>query len=620
MAPWHRTAAFIWSTLAFLLYFGVTYAADPESAITYFDNPPGWLFFFEDTTSVIYHDVTFGDLHVSHNEGKDWARAEDIPSGQAAMFVEHPFNNRMAFVLTNGNTHYRTDDRGSTWHSFDIPQSVAYIPRPLSFHSDPTRWEYILFQTTQCTRIGWVDLCQDNTYYTKDGFATSPQLLLDDVSRCQFAHSSKDFRHDAHKDLIYCVAHDSSSVTGSHSIASRRLYSSTDFFATKQNEDLGIGKSAKGVVAFAIVSKFAVVALKDQTPGSDGDMLLYVTVDTKEWAKAQFPHASQARLRENAYTIVESTVHSLAVDVVLYEMSSIGTLFVSNSNGTYFVESLKDTNRNMAGYVDYETIYGIEGVGIANVVTNAQDVERQMVGKQLRSMITFDDGSSWRPLSAPSGSCSSDTCSLHLHSVTDAHNYGRIFSSPAPGFVMGVGSVGNTLAPYDEGNTYMSTDAGLTWTVAHDGAYLYEFGDSGSVIVVVDNEQATDTILYSTDMGQTWNPYNVGVQFRAKGLTTVSDSTSQKFVILGQVTRQSKQNGPRHAVIYLDFATLGRPQCGESDKEPWYARARADSECIMGVQQWYSRRKRDANCYVGDKFQDPEVREDKCQCVEHDYE
>jgi len=90
--------------------------------------------------------------------------------------------------------------------------------------------------------------------------------------------------------------------------------------------------------------------------------------------------------------MVESTTHSLAVDMVVQDESSIGTLFVSNSNGTFFVESLKDTNRNDMEYVDYEKLYGVDGVGLANVVSNAKDVEGRGARKQLKTTITLNDG------------------------------------------------------------------------------------------------------------------------------------------------------------------------------------------------------------------------------------
>lgn len=62
----------------------------------------------------------------------------------------------------------------------------------------------------------------------------------------------------------------------------------------------------------------------------------------------------------SAYTIVESTTHSVAVDILTSPNSNIGTLFVSSSEGTYFVESLPDTNRNDYGIVDFEQLVGLD--------------------------------------------------------------------------------------------------------------------------------------------------------------------------------------------------------------------------------------------------------------------
>ncbi|KAI0351364.1 Oligoxyloglucan reducing end-specific cellobiohydrolase [Trametes cingulata] len=625
MALHHRAVLLLWA-IAWL--FAAT-VAQPQSSITTFDNLPARLFFFDDSTAAIYHDVVKGIVYVSQDEGKTWSAADGVPEGRASMVIEHPFDNRVAFILSRGTKHYRTIDRGKTWQSFEMPIQPALVGRPLSFHADTEKWGYVLYQGTTCSGSGWKTVCYDETYYTKDAFSSDSKLLLADTSRCQFAHSSKDFKHEAHQDLIYCVAFENSGTGGAHTLSSSRLYHSTDFFETeKKVEDLGIGKNARGVVAFAIVSKFAVVALKDLSEGSAGDMLLYVSEDTKNWAQARFPHSSSARLRENAYTIVESTTHSLAVDVLSHDKSSIGTLFVSNSNGTYFVESLKDTNRNEMGYVDFETIYGVEGVGLANVVANAEEVEGRQAQKHLQTRITFDDGRTWGRLKPPSTdekgdriSCSpnNEDCSLHFHSVTLPHNFGRVFSSPAPGLIMGVGSIGPYLAPYDESDTFLSTDGGISWRMVQEGAHKYEFGDQGSILVAVDDEEGVDFINYSTDFGKTWRTYNFGTRMRARILTTVADSTSQKFLLVGQLAKKDQKDGRRFGVVFLDFATLDRPKCGERDFEEWKARS-STHECLMGHKQSYKRRRPDANCYVGEKFLDPVPHEEPCPCTDEDYE
>lgn len=67
-----------------------------------------------------------------------------------------------AFALTRGKKHYRTDDRGKTWRSFEVPSPPAYVARPLAFHSKKDFDGHIIYQGRTCTQMGWTENCQDD--------------------------------------------------------------------------------------------------------------------------------------------------------------------------------------------------------------------------------------------------------------------------------------------------------------------------------------------------------------------------------------------------------------------------------------------------------------------------
>ncbi|KAH8810276.1 hypothetical protein DL96DRAFT_557792 [Flagelloscypha sp. PMI_526] len=119
------------------------------------------------------------------------------------------------------------------------------------------RGSYVIFHAMKCAGIGWWERCWDVAYVTKDLFTTS-SLLMEDVSGCRFAHSSKEFKHSAEQDLIYCVSQDEKSANHDMSPRNSRLFYSTDFFKTDRKPvrfDLPNIRDARGIVAFAIVSK-----------------------------------------------------------------------------------------------------------------------------------------------------------------------------------------------------------------------------------------------------------------------------------------------------------------------------------------------------------------------------
>lgn len=400
-----------------------------------------------------------------------------------------------------------------------------------------------------------------------------------------------------------------------------RLVQSEDFFHTEQVVDFGTGHKVTGVVAVNTVGRYLVAAVKPRTTAPDMD--LYISLDGERWHEAVFPPGTN--IHEKAYTIVASEGTSLLVDMLGGD--DVGSLYRSNSNGTFFVKSLEHTHRNHMGVIDFERIQGVEGVMVANVVANPLESS-----KKLQTRMSFDDGATWNPISknvvnaqGQPLACSGE-CALHLHSVTSAHNMGQVFSSrTAVGVVMGVGNYGDQLLDYDECDTYLSTDGGLTWKMVREGAHMYEFGDMGSVLVMVDDEKETNHVWWSKDRGNSWEQYDLGMSVRARSLTTDPESTSRHFIL---IVGSAHATGDRVQAIHLDFTNLQSRQCrfdpdhdDTNDFERWYARDLTDGpDCLMGHEQMFYRRKADRDCYVGRDYQEPELEMKNCPCTEADYE
>lgn len=84
-------------------------------------------------------------------------------------------------------------------------------------------------------------------------------------------------------------------------------------------------------------------------------------------------------------------------------------------------------------------------------------------------------------------------------------------------------------------NTYLSRDAGRTWEEIAKGAHIYEFGDSGGVIVMTKHglHTATDTLLYSLDEGLNWEEerFTTGEAVDIYNIRVEPDNQGKKFVI-----------------------------------------------------------------------------------------
>ncbi|SPQ19392.1 c90402aa-4757-4aad-9602-328fd3eb247e [Thermothielavioides terrestris] len=584
-----------------------------------FENIPKNLNYFPDSDVVLFQDTEDNNVYRSDDHGVNWERVGAVPEGRAWLLYMHQFDSNRAYILTEGDTHFRTSDRGKTWEKFDSGAEMSMFRGDiLQFHAaDPDR---IIFNGMACQGI----FCQEVAMYTTDGFKTPAKELRRNTDGCWWAKSSDLFStgsEDLDKNRILCIVRDAFSPFKQD----QRLLISDNFFQPTDESrdiqefepDLDVNKPVQGVVNVAVVKKYLLAAT---TSLNTDEMALFVTDDTKKWHRAIFPapHDSHDhRVMQEAYTVLESTNYSIQIDVMVTRPSNpMGVLFTSNSNGTYFTENIEHTNRNHRGHVDFEKIAGIQGIFLVNKVDNWEEVSKEAsTKKRLVTEITFDDGRTFESVTA-------DGKRIHLHSVTELSNVGRVFSSPAPGLVMAIGNTGDYLKDYwEDGNLYVSDDAGKTWSKALDGPHKYEFGDQGSILVAVRDSKEADVgeINYSLDHGVTWKKESLpdGLKLRPYILTTTQESASLKFLLIGET-----EKSPRWQVISIDFDGLHEATCTDDDMEDWSARVDKDGKptCLMGHTQTFRRRKKKAECFLKQEFKHAVAKTEDCPCTDDDYE
>jgi hypothetical protein len=335
--------------------------------------------------------------------------------------------------------------------------------------------------------------------------------MLSHAPNCIFAHSSKVFSSDAHSDLIFCMAKDLN-VDDNRPSRNPRLLVSSDFFVDDVRT-VDYGGGTKGdIFGMMVTSKFLVIVALTGDHDSSHRAALYVTVDSENWTKAQFPHNTEGL--DYPFTLLGSGNRSLIADLQSHKSQRLGTLFTSNANGTDFVETLRDTHRSDTNYIEFLELAGIQGGSMINYVDNAWEIDDGgwRAKPELKTLITYDDGSTWNLLAAPALDMDNnpyechgglETCSLHLHFFSGSHTFTEAPPTP-PGFIIAVGSVSKRLLDYEESDMYLSRDAGATWKQVRRGAHKYAFGDQGNIIVLVDDEKPTDHLWYSIDSGESW--------------------------------------------------------------------------------------------------------------------
>ncbi|SCU81609.1 LAFA_0C06150g1_1 [Lachancea sp. 'fantastica'] len=550
--------------------------------------------------TVLFRD-TKNEVYVSYDSGRSLKKL----MSKVTEVIFNPYFNTSAYIFGADNQLHITNDRARTFQMFKLPESKQ-LGFPLSFHAkDPDT--FIYYGGKGCE--SFLDPhCHVVAYITRDGGNIFTELKSG-ARNCDFVGSL--YEEPSDPDMLLC----SISEPGSRG---HSLVTSVDFF---ESEPQTVFEHALGFVS---VGEYTVVAI----PHEDQELRAFVTIDGQSFAEAKLP-AGLGTDKQQAYTVLGSQKGAIFFHLTTHmnEGQEFGALMKSNSNGTSFVTLERAVNRGPKGFVDFEKLEGLEGIILINTVDNVEELESDSKAqKRLKSKISFNDGADWTYLEPPikdsegkKYKCNpknKKSCSLNLHGYTERTDQRDTYSSgSALGFVIGVGNVGEYLLPVDECSTFISVDGGFTWKEIKKGVYQWEYGDRGSIIVLVKDRTKTDSLIYSVDSGESWIDHKFSdEEVYVEDLVTTPQDSAMRFLIIG---KSSKVTGKQTRTYTVDFTNAFERQCNLQSGDYVY---RSFGECLFGHKAEYLQKVND-KCYNGAAPLDEMMRIAKtCACTRMDFE
>lgn len=626
----------------------------------------------EDQKTVITQTAK-GRLYRSTNGGETWNDITDffkvdVPGSSPQPFVAESMTKSPAdpnTILVSGNrkTNFISSSRGSSWKKLRQKSQIHTV----IFHKTRPTWLLLSTWTSTCNKKKDSNSapeppedgggpCNHQLFLSKD-LGKTFSLVQNYV--VQFSWGDPTMNQ---QDRIYFTHF--RKKTGDQP----KLYIwSSDVDFAYMDADVKFWGSPVTMVAlgnkFLVSHKFIFVA-KVKDVAAQTVMLMVSADGGRTFNAAQLP----TEIDEKSYTVLDTSEGLVMLHVNHgAKEAQVGNVYISDDKGYRFTLSLPNNVRGTNGDCEFDKVLSLEGVYMANFketkssdtsggvddktkeaaeesqaleeeTKSGTEVDKRRAPKSkakeesvVRTVISFDKGGAWSYLKPPrvdsTGKqieCPPDKCWLHLHGITNFHNYAPFYSTEnAIGIIMGTGNVGPSLRfEPDQTNTYISRNGGLTWMEAHKGAFIYEYGDHGGLVVMADDVRKTKLVVFSWNEGQSWYDFELSsMPVEVDNIVTEPNATSTKFLLYG--TR-----GDTGVMYHLDFESLGQPLCKgvwaadsvSSDYEMWSPSDGKNTEkCLMGKQVTYTRRKQTSECFNGEKFERPVSRKN-CECTQEDFE